>query len=102
MVDSSGGAPATSATAAEMTSVKAPGSVRKASPLMVGLTMTLPWKPSPAARASCAIQSARPWPLWFGLKRMFSRALATAGIRLVVGLPTSTVVISRFEGWKPR
>ena len=29
------------------------------------------------------------------------RALAEAGMTLVAGLPTSTVVTSRFDGWKP-
>ena len=39
-------------------------------------------------------------PVWAGLKRMFSRALASAGMTLVAGLPTSTVVSSRFDGGK--
>src|SRR5204862_323643 len=36
--------------------------------------------------------------VWAGLNRLLTRAEARAGIRLVVGLPTSTVVISRFDG----
>ena len=33
------------------------------------------------------------------MKRILIRARATAGITLVAPLPTSIVVISRFEGW---
>ena len=99
VVESSALRPVTAAAASETTSTKGPGSVRKASPLTAMRTWTLPANPSPALAASASIQSLRAWPVWAGLKRMFSRALAWAGITLVAGLPTSMVVTSRFDGW---
>ena len=77
-----------------------PGSVRKASPLICGVdgdraVEALGGGLAPRRRTS----RPAPAPVWFGLKRMLSRAVATAGITLVAGLATSMVVISRFEGW---
>ena len=62
-------------------------------------TATLPRKPSATLAASASIQAIRSAPFQVGLKRMFSRALARAGMTLWVGLPTSRSVTSRLEGW---
>ena len=87
--------------AAATISVNGPWRVRKASPLMIDRTSTLPLKPSPAAATVSAIQASSSAPLWAGLKRMFSRAFTSRGITLLAVLPTSMVVTSRFDGWKP-
>ena len=101
VVDSSGVTPDTEATASAARAVKSPSGVRKASPLMAAVSETRPSNPSPALAHSASSQATRSAPLWPGLNRMFRPAFAVAGITLVAALPTSTVVTSRFEGWKP-
>ena len=98
-VDSSGIAPVTSATAAATRSVNAPRSVRNASPLICGVMVILPAKPTDARHTSSSNQSASCWPVWLGLKRMLNRARATPGITLVAVLGASIMVTSRFDGW---
>ena len=76
-------------------STSGPGSVRNDSPLIAM---------SRSKRSACCAITARSQadsaaPVWSLLKRMFSIALADAGMTLVAGLPTSMLVNCRLDGW---
>jgi len=97
VVDNSGSRPVAALTAAATTLESGPGGVRKASP-EIEMSRRL-FAPARSARCSSRNSDSEA-PVCWSLKRMLSRASALAGIRLVVALPTSMVVISRLVGGK--
>ena len=99
VVESSGVWPLTAVTASATRLLKSPGGVRKASP-ETEISMSMAFElPATSARTVSRYLD-RLLPECWSLKRIFSLAVAVAGIRLVVGLPTSIVVISRLVGGK--
>jgi hypothetical protein len=100
VVDSSGTRPVASPTAATITSVKGLGAVRKASPLILHslhLGRRSPGRP----RGTRPRSSGQVAALVGRVEADVDPRLGRAGMTLVAGLPTSTVVTSRFDGWKP-
>ena len=98
-VDRSGRIPSLAWTVSATTCTKRSGGVSKASPEIAVFRRTLPGKAWSAVSHSAASHRTSPWPVWAGLKRMLSRALALAGMTLVATSSAVRAVNSRCEGW---
>ena len=92
--DESGMLPVAAATASRTAPTSSPGRVRKLSPL----TATSSSNRSACCASVARSQSDRLAPVWRSLKRTLSTARARAGMTLLAGLPTSTLVTCRLDG----